>query len=151
MISTSISITHLWSAIVQSDLTLPRAPAPSDFAAYGFAGIIFGSFFFIVCAAGFFIGRYINKRDELWAVSQKEKDLLFKESLAALGASHEKVIERVALSAEKASESASQASEKIVIAVRDLQKDVALGHQVFSEERITTALRRALREVKHDG
>lgn len=130
---------------------LPRAPGPSDFAAYGFAGIIFGSFFFIVCAAGFFIGRYINKRDELWAVSQKEKDLMFKESLAALGASHEKVIERVALSAEKASESATQASEKITLAVRELQKDVALGHQVFSEERITTALRRALREVKHDG
>lgn len=139
----------IWA--LQSPPSMPIPPAPSDFAAYGFAGIIFFSFFFIVCASGFFVGRYINKRDELWAVSQKEKDLMFKESLAALGASHEKVIERVALSAEKASESATQASEKITLAVRELQKDVALGHQVFSEERITTALRRALREVKHDG
>lgn len=146
--STAIAILNL---IVQTDSVLPRAPAPSDFAAYGFAGIIFGSFFFIVCAAGFFIGRYINKRDELWATSQKEKDLLFEKSLAALGASHEKVIERVATSAEKAGEAAAQASDRIAQSVRELQKEVALGHQVFTEERITTALRRALREVKHDG
>ena len=146
----------------QGDSILPRPPSPSDFQAYGFAGIIFGSFFFIVVVGGFFIGRYINRRDELWAASQKDKDLLFKESLTALGASHEKsvaslgaahekVIERVAQSAERASEAATVASDKITTAVRELQKEVALGHQVFSEERITTALRRALREVKHEG
>ena len=140
----------------------PRPPAPSQFEAYGFAGVIFASFFFLVCFVILMGGKYFAKRDEVWAQVQEKRDQQLKEALdrrdqsmkealATIGTSHERVVERVALAAEKTGEASAGVNREMASAMKDLQKEVQASHKVFSEETLYAMFRRVLKELKQDG
>lgn len=135
-------------AFLQGNSIIPRPPSPSDFAPYGFAGVIFAAFFFLITTVIVLSWRYFIKRDELWVQNQKERDALLKESLSNLGAAHERTFERVAKSAEKAGDAAAAANRETAQALRELQKEVQGTHRFLNEEVLAGILRRALRDVK---
>lgn len=148
------------AAILQAggDL-LPKPPTPAAFEAYGFAGVIFASFFFLVCFVIVMGGRYFARRDEAWALIQEKRDQQLKEALdrrdqnqkealSTLASSHERAVDRVALQAEKTGEASAAVNREMAAALRDLQKEVQQSHRVLSDETISTIFRRALREVK---
>lgn len=141
---------------------MPRPPAPADFQAYGFAGIIFGSFFFLVCFVILMGGRYFSKRDEVWAGIQEKRDQQLREaldrrdtalrdSLGALSVSHERAVDRVAASAEKTAETSAGTNREITAALKELQGEVKLSHRALSEDTIYSIMRRAVREAKQGG
>jgi hypothetical protein len=144
-----------------ADALMPRPPAPSAFEAYGFAGVIFASFFFLVCFVILMGGRYFTKRDDAWAAMQERKDAALKEALdrrdaaltaglEKLGAAHEKAVDRVALAAEKSSDASASVNREMAGALRDLQKEVQQSHKALSDETIAAIFRRALRDVKSE-
>lgn len=130
---------------------IPTPPSPSAFEAYGFAGVIFASFFFLVSVVIVLSWRYFMKRDEIWVQIQEKRDQLLKESLSNLSVSHERAVERVAVSAEKSGDASAAANRETAAAVRELQREVQASHKVFGEETISAIFRRALRDVKADG
>lgn len=134
--------------VLQQDFPLPSPPSPGQMASYGFAGVIFAAFFFMVCALMGLGWKYLSGRDRSWQEAQEKRDQLHQAVIQGLTASHERVVERQAAATEKVGESTARANDAMVAALRDLQREVANAHKVFGEETVGMIFRRALREVK---
>jgi hypothetical protein len=132
------------------DVRLPSAPSPDQFAQFGFAGVIFGSFFFLVCGVMWLGWRFFASRDKWFMEAQERRDNILSTNLAALGTSHEKVVDRLAVSVEKIGDANLRAQQEVAVALREVQKEVADNARKFGEETIATIVRRAVREVQSE-
>jgi hypothetical protein len=134
-----------------SDVRLPSAPSPEQFAQYGFAGVIFGAFFFLICIVLFFGWKFFTNRDKWFMEAQDRRDTILSANLATLGQSHEKVVSRLADSVEKIGDANVKAQQETAAALREVQREVAAQAHKFGEETIMSYFRRAMRDVAAEG
>ncbi len=87
-------------------------------------------------------------RDKEFSIQQNKRDLVFQKALSDLSTSHEKTIERVAVSAERTADKAATTSDKIASAVNELTKEIQASHRTFTEEALSATMRRAFREIR---
>lgn len=145
-----VSVLTLTQAQTSSTTGLPSPPRPEAFEAYGFAGVIFSAFFFLVCAV-FWIGyKAFSTRDAVWVAAQDKRDTAYQKTLETLASSHEKVADKIALTVHQQGESVARVNQQVVDSFKDLQREVQASHKTFSEETVAGIFRRALRDVQNE-
>lgn len=130
---------------------LPLPPSPAAFEAYGFAGVIFASFFFLTVTVIVLGWRYFTNRDATWFAQQEKRDAQLEKALTSLSLTHEKAVERVVQSNERTADASVSQVRELAGSVRELAKEVQSSHRAFGEEALATILRRVMREVRAEG
>lgn len=153
-----MSVAVFSALLTAQEVGMPSPPTPEQFQAFGFAGIIFGSFFFFVCGVLLLGWKFLSSRDKSLLDAQALRDAQFtqgikdlgadhKQAMERVGVAHEKAVERVAITAEKIGEGSAAATREVAQRLSELAMKIESQNSKLSEDTIAGIVRRAVERI----